>query len=589
MSARTGQNKGIAITGCGIVSAIGIGKEATSEALRASRSGIAAPKHLATVHKELPVGEVDLSNSRMKELIGIPEGKNISRTVLLGIIAAAEALKEAGLAKGLPGKRIALVSGTTVGGMDMTEQFYTKGDTVSPEYAECLKYHDCGGCTAGIATHFGIFSFYTTVSTACSSAANAMSVGADLIKTGRADVVLAGGTEALSKFHLNGFNSLMILDGQPCRPFDDTRAGLNLGEGAAYVVLESAETAEARGASPRAWLTGYGISCDAFHQTASSEDGEGAFLAMRDALEMAGIGPQDIDYINAHGTGTQNNDSSESAAVIRLFGADAYPPVSSTKSLTGHTTSASGAIEAVICLLAMEGGFIPANHGWKNPMPGGIIPSAGATGCNLQHVMCNSFGFGGNDTSLIISAIPNTLEALENYQAEVLSQDEISDASGLQALGEYIKPMEARRMDKLMRGAMLVSLRALEKAGIEKPDAIIAGTSLGSLESSMLLLDQMLEEGEATLKPTLFMQSTHNTMAGSLAIKLGCHGCNLTFSQRQESLFWADEYARLLIRTGRCKTVLVGCFDTCTERYCKAMNVDLPALHVIARVLGRKE
>lgn len=572
MSARTGQNKGIAITGCGIVSSIGIGKEAVAEALCAGRPGIGAPKHLATVHKELPVGEVDL-----------PVGE-VSRTIQLGILAAKEALEQAGLLMGAPGKRIALVSGTTVGGMDKTEQFYRMGDEVSPEYAACLKYHDCGGCTAGIATHFGIFSFYTTVSTACSSSANAIAVGADLIKTGKADIVLAGGTEALSKFHLNGFNSLMILDGKPCRPFDADRAGLNLGEGAAYVVLEPAGRK-----SPLAYLTGYGICCDAFHQTASSDNGEGAYLAMYEALNMAGLLPSQIDYINAHGTGTENNDRSESAAVIRLFGEKDYPPISSTKSYTGHTTSASGGIEAVICLLAMQKGFIPSNYGWKKPMPGGIIPSVGEEGCKLNHVMCNSFGFGGNDTSLIFSTSPSEPELLQNNEALLLAQDEVCDASELSAIYDFIKPMEARRMDKLMRGAMLVSLRALKSAGLEKPDAIITGTSLGSLESSMLLLNQMLEEGEASLKPTLFMQSTHNTMAGSLAVRLGCHGCNLTFSQRDESLYWAEEYAKMLIRIGRCKTVLVGCFDSSTPRYNKAMGLDKPLLHVVAKVFGKKK
>ena len=584
MSASTGQNKGIAITGCGIVSSIGIGKEAVAESLRLDRPSIGPAKHLATVHKELPVGEVDLSNGQLKVLAGIPEELQISRSVLLGILAAKEALEEAGLPGGAAGKRIALVSGTTVGGMDMTERFYDKGDEVSPAYAACLKYHDCGGCTAGIATHFGIFSFYTTISTACSSAANAIAVGADLLKNGKADIVLAGGTEALSKFHLNGFNSLMILDGKPCRPFDAGRAGLNLGEGAAYLVLEPAGRRE-----PLAYLSGYGISCDAFHQTASSENGEGAFLAMSEALRMAGLPPSQIDYINAHGTGTENNDRSESAAVARLFGEKDYPPVSSTKSYTGHATSASGGIEAVICLLAMKGGFIPANHGWQNPMPDGIIPSMGASGCQLKNVMSNSFGFGGNDTSLVFSATPPEPEVLGNHKVKLLAQREISDAGSLSAIYGFVTPMEARRMDKLMRGAMLVSLDALRAAGLEKPDAIIAGTSLGSLESSMLLLNQMLEEGEAALKPTLFMQSTHNTMAGSLATRLGCHGCNLTFSQREKSLFWAEEYAKMLIRTGRCKTVLAGCFDTSTPRYNKAMGLpDRPLLHVVAKVFGRE-
>ena len=156
-----------------------------------------------------------------------------------------------------------------------------------------------------------------------------------------------------------------------------------------------------RGVTSLAVLSGFGNACDAFHQTASSEDGEGAFLAMGKALKMAGLKPEDIDYVNAHGTGTPNNDASESAALRRIFG-DAMPPVSSTKAFTGHTTSASGSIEAVFCLLALQEGFIPANLNWAEPDPACITPAAGGP-ARLRHILCNAFGFGGNDSSLILS------------------------------------------------------------------------------------------------------------------------------------------------------------------------------------------
>ena len=195
----------------------------------------------------------------------------------------------------------------------------------------------------------------------------------------------------------------MILDHEQCRPFDATRAGLNLGEGAAYIVLETAASARKRGVTPIGELNGYGNACDAFHQTASSDDGEGAYLAMQKALDMSGLQPADIDYVNAHGTGTPNNDVSESQALKRVFGQH-MPKVSSTKGMTGHTTSASGSVEAVICLLALQQGIVPANYGWKQPMENGITPvTACLQNVELKHVMCNSFGFGGNDSSLIIS------------------------------------------------------------------------------------------------------------------------------------------------------------------------------------------
>ena len=385
----------IVITGSGIISAIGVGKGETLRSLLARRSGIGRLRRLQTAHSDLPCGEVNMSDEELKGLLGIPAGKTVPRTALLGIIAVKEAMEEAGV-KG--SERAALISGTTVGGMDVTERHFLQGEDQS-----LFRLHDCGSCTDEIVDFFGGFGLVTTISTACSSAANSIMLGADLIKNGRSDVAVAGGAECLTKYHLNGFNSLKILDSGPCRPFDAARNGLNLGEGAGFVVLESEEHALARGAEPLGVLSGYGNACDAFHQTASSEDGEGACLAMSKALNMSGLRPSDIDYVNAHGTATPNNDASESRAMIRLFG-DKVPPVSSTKAFTGHTTSAAGSIEAVICLLALRHGFIPANLNWREPFDGGVIPEAeGREGIRLGHVLCNSFGFGGNDSSLLIS------------------------------------------------------------------------------------------------------------------------------------------------------------------------------------------
>ncbi|MBO4402183.1 MAG: beta-ketoacyl-[acyl-carrier-protein] synthase family protein, partial [Bacteroidales bacterium] len=267
---------------------------------------------------------------------------------------------------------------------------------------EYIALHDCGSCSEVVAQHFGKWAMVTTPSTACSSAANAIILGANMIRCGEAEIVVAGGSECITKFHLNGFHSLMILDERPCRPFDATRNGLNLGEGAAYLVLESAEHAQRRGVQAQALLSGYGNACDAFHQTASSPDGEGAFLAMKEALEMAGLSPQSIGYVNAHGTGTPNNDLSESHALRRIFGSQ-LPPFSSTKPFTGHTTSASGSIEAVFCLLAMRNGFIPSNLNWSQPLEEGVVPVTVTRKAGLEHVLCNAFGFGGNDSSLLFS------------------------------------------------------------------------------------------------------------------------------------------------------------------------------------------
>ena len=349
----------IVITGEGIVCAIGLDKTSVVDSLLHERSGIGTMKYLTSEHKELPVGEVDLSNDEMQAMLGIISSEEVSRTTMMGMMAVRQALDDAEIKERKDNKRIVLVSGTTVGGMDITEKHFGSLK-VSDEHLEVLRHHDCGSCTRDISDHFVFFEDSTTLSTACSSAANAIVLGAQLLQSGQADIVVAGGTEALSLFHLNGFNSLMILDKERCRPFDATRSGLNLGEGAAYIVMEREESAQERGAAIHAYLAGYGNACDAFHQTASSDDGEGAYLAMRNAIDMAGVDEGAIDYVNAHGTGTPNNDLSESVALRRIFGSK-IPPVSSTKSFTGHTTSASGSIEAVICLLAIRHRFIPSN------------------------------------------------------------------------------------------------------------------------------------------------------------------------------------------------------------------------------------
>ena len=583
----------IAITGEGIICAIGADKASVLSALRRKETGIATMRYLPSDHHELPVGEVKMSDDEMKSHLGIRFSEEVSRTALMGMMAVSQALSDAQVS-GDKRERIVFISGTTVAGMDVTERHFTEMRT-SDDHLSCLHYHSCGDNTRQIAEHFGCFSEYTTVSTACSSAANALILGAEMLKAGKADVVVAGGTEALSVFHLNGFNSLMILDKEHCRPFDETRQGLNLGEGAAYVVLESEEHARRRQAPVHAFLRGYGNACDAFHQTASSENGEGAYLAMQEALKMAGLKPTDIDYVNAHGTGTPNNDLSESVALQRVFGS-LMPPVSSTKGFTGHTTSASGSIEAIICLLAMHNGFLPANLGWHQPMSDGIIPTLGEDHVSLRHVLCNSFGFGGNDSSLLLSMDPGcpafTTSPVPPSIRE-LARVEISSEDELAEIRDFVKPLEARRMGKLMKASLLSSLKALRQAGIDCPDAIITGTSLGCWENTESLLTQIEQEGEVMLSPTIFMQSTHNTIGSNIAIRTHCHGYNVTYTQCDHSLEWALRDARRLLMSGRCKTVLVGCHDETTPLYRSLLErlgiTGLPSIHSIAIVLRSEE
>lgn len=398
--------KRVFVTGAGIVSALGIGKGATLQALQNGVSGVGKLTHIESELSSFPVGEVQMDNAQLSRMLGVEYPVSEVRTALLAIAAGREAVAEAHLTdKDI--RKCAFISGTTVGGMDKTERHFKNvidADLATDETRE-LKYNDCGYSTEMTADAIGNFGMVTTTSTACSSAANAVILGANLIKTGVVDIAVVGGSEALSKFHINGFNTLMILDSERCRPFDRDRAGINLGEGAGFLVIESEESVARRKVSPIGELIGYANACDAYHQTASSETGEGAFRSMTSALAMANLAPEAVDYVNAHGTGTPNNDETELAAMKRVWG-DKLPFFSSTKPFTGHTTSASGSIESVISLLAIKHGFIPPNLGWGNSISAGAEPVIGSgRSAEVKIVVNNSFGFGGNDSTLIFAKV----------------------------------------------------------------------------------------------------------------------------------------------------------------------------------------
>ena len=395
----------VVITGYGIISSIGLNADMVLHSLMNGISGIGEITQFETIHKgKLPLAEVKKSNEELLASGGLQGLRNYTRTALLGIIAAREAAEMAGV-KENPDLRTGLISATTVGGMDRSENFYPLflENPGKGKLSEII-HHDCGDSTEKIAESLQINDFITTISTACSSSANAIILGSEMIKAGMLDRVIAGGTDAVTRFTLNGFNTLMILDRDGCRPFDENRAGLTIGEGAAFLVLESEELALKQGKMIYGLLGGYGNANDAYHQTASSPEGTGATLAMAKALAMNAIAPGDISYINVHGTGTQNNDLSEGVAVQKIFGEN-VPPFSSTKSFTGHTLGAAGAIEAVICLLAITQNCIFPNLRWATPMKELYIRPAATLvkDADIEHVLSNSFGFGGNNSSLIFS------------------------------------------------------------------------------------------------------------------------------------------------------------------------------------------
>lgn len=394
--------KGVAITGMGIISSIGNTVEENFQSLIDKKPGISRIKKIETIHRdEMKVGEIGFSNDELIHILNLPESNNYSRTALLAEIAAKEAVKNANI-KDINKYKTGLISATSVGGMDMTEQFYYSYHEEEKD-RKYIDAHSLGDATSKVAKRLGITEFVTTISTACSSGTNAIMLGARLIKSGKLDRVIVGGADCLSKFTINGFKTLMILSKTDCKPFDKNRTGLNLGEAAAFLVLESDEVVEKENKKVLAYVSGYANANDAFHQTASSEDGEGATLAMQKALKVANLSPKDIGYINAHGTATPNNDSSESKAILRVFDND-IPSFSSTKGFTGHTLAAAGAIEAVYSVLALQNELVLPNLNFETPMEDtGLIPETEVIRKKIKHVLSNSFGFGGNCSTLIFS------------------------------------------------------------------------------------------------------------------------------------------------------------------------------------------
>ena len=393
------------IAGVGAISSVGNNVSESLAALENEQAGMGEMVYLNSIYgTTLPVAEVKLSNELLAQRLGLSIA--ISRTAMLAMMAAKEALDNAQI-QDLKAWRTGFISANTVGGMDRTEQFFKVflADRTKGKLRDVV-HHECGFITELVADYLGIRNYVSTISTACSSSANSIFFAARLIRNNILDVVIAGGTDALTKFTVNGFNTLMILDQQWCKPFDENRKGLNLGEGAGYVVLVSERVAAGLKSIPVCKLSGYCNANDAYHQTASSPDGTGSFLAMKGALERSGLLPSDIDYINLHGTGTQNNDIAEGTAIKRLFGPD-YPKMSSTKSFTGHTLGASGGLEAVFSVLALRNNLVYPNLRIETAMKElPFIPEKKIIrDADVKNVLSNSFGFGGNCSSLIFSKI----------------------------------------------------------------------------------------------------------------------------------------------------------------------------------------
>ena len=386
--------KKVCVTGIGIVSGLGIGVQANANGLKLENTGVKLANYFGVQKYASPV---QLSNKDLKECLSFPKDKLISRTALLGALAAKEVINNLN-----PSQSSVFINGSTVGGMDLSEEYLKSFYQGKPSDPNLLNMHDLGTVTEEISKVIPNIIKTNTISTACSSSANAIMIAGQLIELGKYDTVIAGGTDALCEFTMQGFKSLMVYSDDWCEPFSENRTGLNLGEGAAYLILESEESAKKYNKVILGYLSGWANANDAFHSTGTSPDGKGAQLAMSKALEVGSLRSSEIDYINAHGTATKNNDSSELAAMNATFG-DKLPNFSSTKASTGHTLAAAGAIESVYSIISIQEQLGFANLNCANRMSGSNPLLQKVKSMKIDRVMSNSFGFGGNCTSLIFS------------------------------------------------------------------------------------------------------------------------------------------------------------------------------------------
>jgi 3-oxoacyl-[acyl-carrier-protein] synthase II len=408
------KNRRVVITGLGAISPVGGDVGETWNALVSGQSGV-APITLFDASDLKTQFAAEVKGFDPVACFGAREARRMDRITQFGMAAAQEALDDSGLAI-TPGnaRRIGVVIGSGIGGVGTlvagATEAVEKGEFWTSPHLVPMILPDT--TPAKIAIDFGARGPNMSIATACASSTNALGESMAMIKRGAADVMISGGAEAgLVKLVIAGFSNMGALsqrNDQPeaaSRPFDLNRDGFVAGEGATVLILEAEEHALARGARIYGEILGYGASADAYHITAPLTNGEGAILAMQEALAEAGLAPEDVDYINAHGTSTELNDRSETRAIKEVFGAAAYGvPISSTKSMTGHLMGAAGALEALACVMAIQTGCIPPTINYETPDPELDLDYVPNQSCeaDIRYVMSNSFGFGGHNASIVL-------------------------------------------------------------------------------------------------------------------------------------------------------------------------------------------
>jgi len=563
------------ISGVGVISALGRNAEETCKALYAEQPALPRQPSRIETGLHLPVFEIVSQTDAPKDMsTGFP--------LYFLQFALQEALDQARLTPELLKKRrVGVAVGTTVA---------CQLDNI-PCHAR-LRNGDLSDLDPVVSYVTGMPAEYVrrklelngpavTISNACASGADAAMIGLDWIRTGRCDLVIAAGCDSVSKIAYNGFNALRVCSPEPCRPFDAERAGLNLGDAAGVIILEAPEKAAERGLRPEFELGGAGKTADAFHITQPESSGDELERAILLALEGAGLKPGDIDFINAHGTGTKVNDKVESSVLARVFGREAR--FQSTKAMTGHTLGAAGAVELIFSLLMLQEKRAAASVRYEHPSEEIVIPPLTRhTPIAGNAALSTSLAFGGSNTALAVRKLRTQAPALPLKPVFIGGSSVLMNGEpDREALIRLCRKYGLRRPDRLTQLALSAADAAAESLEGEGETALITVTSCGPANTTAIVLNDILDYPEEEILPTGFSHSVINASASYIGAALKIHGPTFALAGFEDPFAEAAELAQVLLSCGQCHRVLLVAADekSMNSEAAEKMRTDFHPLH----------
>lgn len=571
-------SKRVVVTGLGLVCALG---ENTEQCWNAAVNGISGIREVQSVNTDNCYANVGAEvNIKSKDL----PGANYDRSSLLCIKAAGEALSDAKYEVTAENSdRIGVIIGNCVGGAASIDKYFTEKKE-SREDPHDIYRMPASAIANNVAFHFGLNGVTANIVNACAAGTISLSYAADLIRAGKADAFVAGGSDSFSSLAFAGFHALHALDAESCSPFNRS-SGITLGEGAGVLIIESYEHAKARGAKIYCEVLGSGVSSDAHHITAPRPDGQGQMLAINRAVANSGLTAVDIDYINAHGTGTAKNDEAEFLSLHTIFDGNDHLSVSSTKSMTGHCLGAAGSIEAVLTVKAVCENVVPPTIGYTPENLETLKEKAGNIDFvpnekrekTVNFAASNSFAFGGNNASIVFAKEPRDIpdksrrprifltgvgEVLGKPRAEITSDD-------YKELG--IKMAFYRKLDRFSQLQLISGARSLADAGIsvsednEKDIGIIIGTSDGPMTEIVNFQKNVIDNGTANGSAFSFPNTVYNAAGGYFSIFAGIKGYNVTVANGIQAGLQSICYAVDVIRSGEENIMVASGTDECTD------------------------